>query len=64
MDPDPTDMTDEQAVELLNLLNLYVGLPDSTDDVGNLTISDLAADLLMSLPDASGVDALHVRLNQ
>lgn len=45
-------MTDEQAVELLRLLDLYVKLPDTPADVGELRLKELSGDLLDSLPNS------------
>jgi hypothetical protein len=47
----PPEMTDQQAVELLTLLDLYCQLPDSDPTApDDLTIRMLANDLLQSLP--------------
>lgn len=44
-------MTDAQAVELLQLLDLYCGLPDSDPNAQDtLTIRMVAEDLVGSLP--------------
>jgi hypothetical protein len=43
-------MSDTQAVELLQLLDLYCDLPDSDPDTLDLTVRMVAGDLIGSLP--------------
>jgi hypothetical protein len=47
-----SEMSDAQAMELLRLLDLYVGLPDHDGDTLELTVRMVVEDLLGSLSES------------
>jgi hypothetical protein len=59
MRPDESQMSDAQAIDLLWLLDLYVGLPDSDEQTPELTIRMVVEDLLGSLPRGSEPKLAH-----
>jgi hypothetical protein len=55
------EMSDAQAVELLTLLDLYCGLPDSEPEAQDtMTIRMVANDLLQSLPAGMEPTLKHI----
>ena len=55
------EMTDAQAVELLKLLDVYCGLPDSPPNAqDDLTIRMVAEDLIGSLPEHMEPPLKHI----
>lgn len=56
---DESTMSDAQAIDLLWLLDLYVGLPDSDSDTPELTIRMVVEDLLGSLPRGMEPELAH-----
>jgi hypothetical protein len=58
------EMTDRQAVQLLELLDLYVRQPDYQDgDSDDMTVRDLAQDLIGSLSAHQIPDGLSSQLD-